>query len=107
MSCCENNQETLGSCAPGEKNHHHGKSTIIVLLLISLVTNLAIGYYLTMGGPQSPSNVDTIANAVMVKYLDNEYAKSGGKENYDLLAQAQRFQMQDQIPQIKQFIASK
>jgi hypothetical protein len=41
------------------------------------------------------------------KYLANEYKKAGSKENYDLLATAQRLQMQDQLPEIKKFIASK
>lgn len=43
----------------------------------------------------------------MEKYLSNEYKKAGNQENYELLAQAQRLQMEEQIPQIKQFIASK
>lgn len=41
------------------------------------------------------------------KYLDIEYKKAGSKENYELLSKAQQLQMEDQIPQIKQFIASK
>lgn len=60
-----------------------------------------------MGGSKSSNNTEAVADAVMAKYLANEYAKSGSRENYDLLAKAQRLQMEDQIPQIKQFIASK
>ena len=59
------------------------------------------------GGKTFGGNTDAVATAVMEKFLANEYAKSGGKENYDLLAKAQQLQMAEQIPQIKQFIESK
>lgn len=94
-------------CSSGGKKGCHGKGLVIFLLLISILTNLATGYYLSVGGVKSGGNTDAIANAVIEKYLANEYQKSGSKENYDLLAKAQRLQMVDQLPQIKQFIASK
>lgn len=75
----------------------HGKKLVIFLLLVSIFTSLGTGYYLK----------SSLADTVIEKYLNNEYQKAGGKENYDLLAKAQRLQMEDQIPQIKQFIASK
>ena len=80
------------------------KGLIIFLLLVSILTNLGMGYYLSMSNTK---NSEVVASAVMEKYLANEYQKAGGKDNYDLLAKAQQLQMEDQIPQIKQFIASK
>lgn len=106
MSCCQNNEENKDACSSGGKNGCHGKGILVFLLLVSILTNLGTGYYLSTGGSKS-NNADTVASAVIEKYLANEYAKSGSKENYDLLAKAQRLQMEDQIPQIKQFIASK
>ena len=100
MSCCENNEE--GKDSSGKKGHH-GKGLIIVLLVLSILTNLGTGYYLSTGGKSS----EIIADAVIGKYLDAEYKKAWGKENYELLAKAQQLQMEDQIPQIKQFISSK
>lgn len=106
MSCCENNEEKQGACSSEGKKGCHGKGLIILLLIISILSNLGAGYYISMGGAGS-SNTDAVASAVIAKYLDIEYKKAGSKENYELLAQAQRLQMQDQLPQIKQFIASK
>lgn len=97
MSCCENNKEGKDICSSEGKRSCHGKGLVIFLLLVSILTNLGTGYYLK----------SSIASTVMDKYLSNEYQKAGGKENYELLAKAQRLQMEDQIPQIKQFIASK
>lgn len=111
MSCCENN-EKKDACSSEGCGGCNGKGLVILLLLVSILTNLGMGYYLSTGmETKAPAvnmnSTDTIASAVMDKYLANEYAKAGGKENYDLLSQAQRLQMADQIPQIKQFIASK
>ncbi|MDD2891699.1 MAG: DsbA family protein [Candidatus Gracilibacteria bacterium] len=89
MSCSQNNEKE-GKCS-------HGKKLIIPLILISILTNLGTSYYLNT----------SIADTVIEKYLANEYEKAGGKENYELLSKAQRLQMEDQIPQIKQFIAEK
>lgn len=41
---------------------------------------------------------------IVTQLQENEYAKVGGKENYDLLNQAQKLQIEQQIPQIKQFL---
>ena len=104
MSSRENKEEKKNTCCSSEeKKHHHGKGLIVLLLVVSILTNLGTGYYLSTG----TKNIDAIASAVMDKYFDNEYQKAGGKENYNLLTKAQRLQMQDQISQIKQFIASK
>lgn len=89
MSCSQNNEEK-GKCS-------YGKKLIIPLILISILTNLGTSYYLNT----------SIADTVIEKYLANEYIKAGGKENYELLSKAQQLQMEDQIPQIKQFIAEK
>lgn len=100
MSCCQNNGEKEGA---GHFSKHHGRAVVISLLIISILTNLGTGYYLS----KNTNNTETVANAVLEKYLANEYMKAGGKDNYELLAKAQRLQMEDQIPQIKQFIAGK
>lgn len=101
MSCCQNKDDT----SPEGKKCHSGKGCIVFLLVLSLLVNLGVGYYLVIGGSQS-LNADAVANAVMEKYLSNEYQKSGSQENYELLTKAQRMQMEQQIPQIKQFIES-
>lgn len=106
MSCCENNEEQKDVCSSEAGNGCRGKGCVIFLLILSILTNLGTGYYLSMGGLKS-GNTEAVASAVIEKYLANEYAKAGNKENYDLLAKAQRLQMEDQIPQIKQFIAGK
>lgn len=102
MSQSQNNEGKEETCSP----QHHGKGVIVFLLVVSILTNLGTGYYLA-AGPKAGNDTETIANAVVEKYIASEYEKTGGKENYDLLAKAQRLQMEDQIPQIKQFIASK
>ena len=40
----------------------------------------------------------------MENYLALEYKKSGGKENYELITEAQRLQLEQQIPQIREFV---
>jgi hypothetical protein len=107
MSCCQNDEENKDACSSEGNKGCHGKGILVFLLLVSILTNLGTGYYLSMGGSKSSNNSEVISDAVIAKYLANEYAKSGSKENYELLAKAQRLQMEDQIPQIKQFIASK
>ncbi len=106
MSCCENNDEKQDSCSSSDKKCCKGKSLIVFLLILSIFTSLGIGYYVSKGWSQWGS-ADSIATKVLEKYLANEYEKAWSKENYELLAKAQRLQMADQIPQIKQFIASK
>ena len=101
MSCCDNNEGKKNGC---------GKGLIIFLLLVSILTNIVTGFYISTGrslSGGSSANTDAVASAVLDKYLANEYAKSGSKEIYDLLAEAQRLQMEEQIPKIKEFIASK
>lgn len=105
MSQQQNNGEK-NNYSSSEENINHGKGLIVFLLLLSILTNLATGYYISTGASKT-GGVDTTVSAFMEKYLVNEYEKAGGKENYDLLAKAQQLQMEDQIPQIKQFIASK
>lgn len=100
MSCCQNDEEKKQS------KTCNGKKLIIPLLILSILTNLGTSYYISMGGSGS-SDTEAVANAVIEKYLANEYQKAGSKENYELLAKAQQLQMEDQIPQIKQFIESK
>lgn len=97
MSCCQNSEEKQNACSSEGKKNHHGKGLIIALLLVSILANLGTGYYLK----------SSIADVVTEKILSNEYQKAGGKENYELLTKAQQLQMEDQLPQIKQFIESK
>lgn len=49
----------------------------------------------------------TIPQKVQENYLALEYKKSGDKATYELLTEAQRLQLQEQLPQIKQFVESK
>ena len=77
-------------CCSGGKKRHSGKCVVIVLLLLSIASSIGSGYYF------SKKTFDS--------YLALEYAKTGGKDNYDLLAKAQQMQLAQQIPQIKEFV---
>lgn len=101
MSCCQNNEENKEMCSSKEGMHYKGRGVIIFLLLVSILVNIGTGYYIATSGTEK------MASAVMEKYLNTEYAKAGGKENYELLTKATGLQMTDQMTQIKQFIESK
>jgi hypothetical protein len=65
----------------------------------------ALGLYLLTGNSISlPASITADSIGVKKALLELEYDKVGGKENYDLVSQATRMQMQEQIPQIKQYI---
>jgi hypothetical protein len=51
-----------------------------------------------------PASITTDTFGIKRAILELEYEKVGGKANYDLISQATRMQMQDQIPQIEQYI---
>lgn len=85
--CCSEKKES--SCS--------GTGLIILLLLVSIGMSIGSGYYFSQVVPEK----------VQENYLALEYKKSGDKETYDLLTEAQRLQLQEQLPQIKQFVESK
>jgi len=79
-SCCE----TTACCESS------GKGLIALLIIIATIANIGASYFFTTQASKAA--------------LEAEYAKMGGKENYDLLNEANLIQMEKQIPQIKQFI---
>lgn len=66
MSCCQNSEEKQRACSSEGKKSGHGKGLIILLLLVSILTNLGTSYYLK----------SSIADTVSEKMLSNEYQKA-------------------------------
>lgn len=78
-----------------------------ILLSILIVLN-ALGLYLLMGNSFSlPSSISVEPAGIKKAILELEYAKVGGKMNYELVSKATLLQMQDQIPQIEQYLKTK
>jgi protein-disulfide isomerase len=75
-----------------------------ILLIILIILNAAGLYLLTGNSISLPASITTDTLGVKRALLELEYDKVWGKANYDLVSQATRMQMQDQIPQIKQYI---
>lgn len=70
------------------------KTLIISLLIVSILTSVGSSYFFSK----------QVSKEVMENYLTLEYKKSGGKENYELITEAQRLQLEQQIPQIREFV---
>jgi protein-disulfide isomerase len=79
-------------------NVKHPKTLIVSLLLISIVTGIVSSV-----GSSYFFSKETAKN-VLDGYLALEYQKNGGKENYELITQAQRLQLEQQLPQIREFV---
>lgn len=79
-------------------NTKHPKILIVSLLLISIVT----GIVSSVGSSYFFSK--DISKNVLDGYLALEYQKNGGKENYELVTKAQRLQLEQQLPQIREFV---
>lgn len=79
-------------------NTKHPKTLIVSLLLISIVT----GIVSSVGSSYFFSK--DISKNVLDGYLALEYQKNGGKENYELVTKAQRLQLEQQLPQIREFV---
>jgi len=77
-----------------------------ILLAIVIVQGFFNIYLLTGNSVTLPASTGIDALGVKKALLDLEYEKVGGKENYELVSKATLIQMQEQIPQIKQFIES-
>lgn len=87
---------------------------MIILLAVSIILNLISLYFLMWGVFPKSSTADgsgstsplafTIDKSIYDTIMKVEYEKVGWKENYDLLNQANRIQLQSQIPQIRSFI---
>ncbi len=75
-------------------NMKHPKNTIISLLFISMIVSFLSSYYFSQ----------EISKTITANFLAIEYDKNGGKENYELITQAQRLQLEQQLPQIREFI---
>ena len=73
---------------------NHPKTLIISLLIVSILTSVGSSYFFSK----------QVSKEVMENYLALEYKKSGGKENYELISEAQRLQLEQQIPQIREFL---
>jgi protein-disulfide isomerase len=75
-----------------------------ILLIILIILN-SVGLYLLTGNSiPLPASITTDTFGIKRAILELEYDKVGGKANYDLVSQATRMQMKDQIPQIEQYI---
>ena len=83
-----------------------GVSNILILsvLLISMALNV-VALYLLMGYSLSFSQADDTLG-IKRAILEVEYDKVGGKENYDMLTQAQLIQFKQSLPQLKEFLKS-
>ena len=75
-------------------NVSHPKNIIVSLLLISIMTSVISSYFFTKD----------ISKNVLDWYLAIEYKKNWSKENYDLITEAQRLQLEWQLPQIREFV---
>lgn len=75
-----------------------------VLLIVVILQGFLNLYLLTGNSVTLPASTGIDALGVKKALLEMEYDKVGGKENYELISKATLIQMQDQIPQIKQFI---
>jgi flagellar basal body-associated protein FliL len=73
---------------------NHSKTLVVSLLLVSILASIGSSYYFSK----------QVSKEVIDSYLALEYQKSGGKENYELITQAQRLQLEQQIPQIREFV---
>ena len=81
-------------------------TTLVTYLLLAIVIVQGfLNLYLLMGNSISlPASITADTIGVKKALLELEYDKVGGKANYDLISQATRMQMKDQIPQIEQYI---
>ncbi|MFZ2255960.1 MAG: thioredoxin domain-containing protein [Patescibacteria group bacterium] len=77
-----------------------------ILLAIVIVQGFFNIYLLTGNSVTLPASTGIDALGVKKALLELEYEKVGGKENYELVSKATLIQMQEQIPQIRQFIES-
>lgn len=79
---------------PQSPKSSYPKTLIISLLIVSILTSVGSSYFFSK----------QVSKEVMENYLALEYKKSGGKENYELITEAQRLQLEQQIPQIREFV---
>jgi len=75
-----------------------------VLLAIVILQGFFNIYLLTGNSVTLPASTGIDALGVKKALLELEYEKVGGKENYDLISKATLIQMQEQIPQIREFV---
>lgn len=87
------NQEHEERFVQNQKTNHP-KALVVSLLLVSMVASVGSSYLFSKQASKD----------VLDGYLALEYAKNGGKENYDLITQAQRLQLEQQLPQIREFV---
>ena len=76
------------------KQENHPKNLVVSLLIISILASITTSYFFTKD----------ISKNVIDWYLAIEYKKSWGKENYELINEAQRLQLEWQLPQIREFV---
>jgi protein-disulfide isomerase len=86
----------------------HSSCNIVtyILLWVVILQGFFNIYLLTGNSVSLPAYTGIDAFGVKKALLDLEYEKVWGKENYELVSKATLIQMQEQIPQIKQFIES-
>lgn len=77
-----------------ESTSQYPKTLIISLLIVSILASVGSSYFFSK----------QVSKEVIESYLALEYKKSGGKENYELISEAQRLQLEQQIPQIREFL---
>lgn len=88
-----NHHSNEESCCSTQKAHQPRK-LIVLLLLVSIGASVGSSYFFSKQASKD----------VLDGYLAIEYAKNGGKENYDLITEAQRLQLAQQLPQIREFV---
>ncbi len=87
-----------------DQNTGVSNTLVLVTVCISILLNV-IAIYVLIG---NSIGLTALNDPLGIKrsILEVEYAKVGGKANYELLLQAQLIQFKTNLPQLKQFIAS-
>ncbi|EKD29793.1 MAG: DsbA family oxidoreductase [uncultured bacterium (gcode 4)] len=88
-----NPEESTQSCCSSPKANHPRK-LVVLLLLVSIGASIGSSYFFSKQASKD----------VLDGYLALEYKKNGGKENYELVTEAQRLQLEQQLPQIREFV---
>lgn len=88
-----NQEESTQSCCSSSKANHP-RALVVLLLLVSIGASIGSSYFFSKQASKD----------VLDGYLALEYKKNGGKENYDLINEAQRLQLEQQLPQIREFV---
>jgi hypothetical protein len=95
--------EILDTVVIPERSNFH-TSLVVVLLCITLILQVINLYFLTGNSFKFSDTISVDALGIKRALLEVEYDKVGGKKNYDLINKASLMQLQEQMPQIEQFV---